>query len=558
MQHADPRPSPAAVPQRRIIAAEAAAVAAAFALLYLLTLAGNHNEGGDGIGYMTQIRSGDAAKIFNPYHLAYNWLGWTAYHIARACGFDGGPLGPVQVMNALLGAAGVGVLWALMRAAVPGRLAACAACGMVAFSFGYWGYAEDAELYTLDAFLLIVLFAAAYGAAARPTWRNFALMGVANGAAVLGHNTAVLWALVALVVLVRARREMPAAALARRAAAYGAGMALVVVPAYALAIPAVGLYSPREYYNWLTDYAQSGKYGQWRASTPMRAVLGAGRAFIGGHFALSLGPVHRFIQDHFAEKSLRKEFFLVRNVRAGEAYVLLALSGVVVATLAALAADWLRRPALTPATRALALVSLAWLLPYAVFFAWWEPENVKFWISSWIPACVLLALPLSSATMSGRWRAVMPYVVAIGLAALFVVNLVGSVLPYRAKADDYWRVRAAWYEQHTRPGDIVFANDYVYVEYLNYFGHGKAYDLQNDIIGKAGSAGAVGYIERLIDASPGSRVFFSSEIFRPGQDAYSNCIEPVCSTGEAVRRAFEPRSTPVVDEPLEQVWQLDR
>jgi hypothetical protein len=557
MQTAAPRSSPAD-PSRRTVVAEAAAIAVALGGLYLLMLAGNHNEGGDGIGYMTQIRSGDAAKIFNPYHLAYNWLGWSVYHVARACGFDGGPLGPVQVMNALLGAAGVGVLWVLMRAAVPGRLAACAACGMVAFSFGYWGYAEDAELYTLNAFLLILLFAAAYRAATAPTWRNFALMGAANGAAVLGHNTAALWVVVALVVLARARSDMRSGELVRCAAAYGAGVVAIVAPAYALAIPAVGLYAPREYFDWLTGYAQSGDYGRWRASTPMRALLGSGRAFIGGHFALSLEPIHRFIQNHFAEKSLRKEFYLVRDVGRVKAYLLLTLSGVVAIMLAALAAGWLRRPALGREAWALALVSIAWLLPYALFFSWWEPENVKFWISSWIPVCVLLALPLSSAAASARWRVIAPYAVGAGLAALFVVNLVGSVLPYRAKADDYWRVRAAWYEKHTRPGDIVFANDYIYVEYLNYFGHGKAYDLRNDIIGAAGREGAVEYIQRLIDASPGQRVFFSSEIFRPGQDAYSNCVEPVCGTGEAVRRAFEPRSTLVADEPLEQVWQLTR
>ncbi|HYM16570.1 MAG TPA: hypothetical protein VEZ14_13520 [Dehalococcoidia bacterium] len=545
-------------PAPRIIAAEAVIVAAAFAALYLLTLAGTHNEGGDGIGYMTQIRSGDAALIFNPYHLAYNWLGWAAYHIARLAGFGGGPLGPVQIMNATLGAAGVGVLWALMRAAAPGRTAAVAAVGLLGLSFGYWGYAVDAELYTLDAFLLILLLAAAWRAATIRSPRTFAVMGLANGAAVLGHNTAALWLLVAIMLLARARRDLPRAVLLRAAAAYAAGAAAVVLPAYALAVPAVGLHTPREYYDWLTGYAQSGSYGHWQTTTPLRVALGAGRALVGAHSALALSPVHRFIAQHFADKSLRKEFFLVRNVSSGEAYALLAVAAVVGLALLALAAHWLRRPALAPRTRALALVALVWLVPYVIFFAWWQPENVKFWISSWIPAAVLLALPLSSADLGPRVRRLAPYALAVAMSALFVVNLAGSILPYRAKSNDYWRVRVAWYEQNTHPGDIVFANDYVYVEYLNYFGHGKAYDLGNDIIGKVGPERAPAEIQRLIDASPGSRVFFSSEIFYPGQDQYSNCVEPICTTGDAVRRAFQPRSTEVADLPLEEVWQLRR
>ena len=541
-----------------MIALEAAGITLTLSVLYLLTLAGTHNEGGDGIGYMAKIRSGDAASIFNPYHLAYNWLGWTAWRLARLFAFDGGPLGPVQVMNALLGAAGIGVLWALVRAAVPGRLPAITACGLLAFSFGYWGYAEDAELYTLDAFLLILLLAATYRAATAPSLRAFIVMGAVNGAAVLGHNTGALWALVAIVLLARSRRQLPGFNAARMAAAYVAGAVAIVLPAYALAIPAVGLYTPREYYDWLTAYAQSGDYGHWRATTPLRAALGAGRALVGAHPVLSLGRVHRFIEQHFADKGLRKEFFLVRHVGSMDAYTMLVGMAVVALLVAALAAGWLARPSLPARTRTLAVIALAWLIPYVVFFAWWQPENVKFWISSWIPAAVLLALPLSSPDLHARVRRAAPYAVGVGLAALFAVNLFGSVLPYRSKSNDYWRVRVDWYERNTRPGDLVFANDYVYVEYLNYFGHGTAYDLGNDIIGKVGPERAVSEIQRLIDASPGSRVYFSSEIFYPGVDAYSNCVEPICGTGESVREAFQPLSTEVAHQPLEQVWQLQR
>ncbi len=104
-----------ASPSVRLFALEASVAAIAVAMVYLLFHAGSHNEGYDGIGYLSAIRSGDAQSMFQPSHLLFNWLGWLAYHAALTFGFDSGPLRPVQVMNALVGGAGVGLLWLLLR-----------------------------------------------------------------------------------------------------------------------------------------------------------------------------------------------------------------------------------------------------------------------------------------------------------------------------------------------------------------------------------------------------------------------------------------------------------
>jgi hypothetical protein len=116
---------------------EAVAIFVALAAVNLVLLVRVHNEAEDSIGYLENIRRGAASQIFNPYHLAHSWLGWIAFRIADVLGYDGGPLVPVQAMNALFGAAGVALLWLLMRTATEGRLAAVTATGIVAFSYGY-------------------------------------------------------------------------------------------------------------------------------------------------------------------------------------------------------------------------------------------------------------------------------------------------------------------------------------------------------------------------------------------------------------------------------------
>lgn len=531
---------------------ESACVFGLAALVYIITQGDNHNEGGDGIGYMTQVRSGDAARIFNPYHAAFNWLAWSAWRVARLAGYGGGPIAPVQVMNSLLGAATLAALWWLARRTGASLLSAATACGLVGVSFGFWIYATDVELYTLLVFFLVLTMAAAWRAAMQPSSPAFALAGVANGFAVLGHNTSVLFLFVALAAVWLAREGRPPRALASWLAAYLAGGVAVILPVYALAVPVVGLDSRREYYDWLTAYAQSGEYGRWSAGTAPKVAIGASRAVVGGHFMLAVPRVREFLEQHFPEKSIRKEAFIVRDVAPAYALALAGVAAVAVAGLAALAAGWLRRPALTREQRALAVLAVAWLVPSAVFFAWWQPENSKFWIAPWVPLALLLALPLAGAA-SSRWRTL---IVATTLGALLVANLGGAIWLQRPQSSDYWRVRSAWYAENARTDDLIFTNDYVYAEYLRYFGRGTVVDLGTDVLGNVGPPDVGPYVQRIIDAHPEGRVLFSAEFFYPGDDEFSTCAPRVCEGGAAARAAFLPRSQQIADVRLERVWEL--
>ena len=111
------------ISSRRVAALEPMAVWIIFSTIYLLTLAGNHAEAEDSLWYLRNIRDGEASNLFHPHHLVYEWCGWAVYHAALGLGYSGGPEVPVQVFNALTGALGIAVLWALLRR-VDGRVAA--------------------------------------------------------------------------------------------------------------------------------------------------------------------------------------------------------------------------------------------------------------------------------------------------------------------------------------------------------------------------------------------------------------------------------------------------
>src|SRR4051812_47369721 len=121
--------------------------------------------------------------------------------------------------------------------------------------------------------------------------------------------------------------------------------------------------------------------------------------------------------------------------------------------------------------RTVSLLSGAWLAAYVPFFIWWEPANPEFWIAPWIPAAILMALGLRRLpARTARIAAVTT------LGAVFVVNLLGSVLPQHDASDDYWRHCADWYEREGRPGDLVIADGYIWISYLRYFAHEQVLD----------------------------------------------------------------------------------
>lgn len=478
-------------------------------------------------------------------------MGWAAYHCALLLGYGGGPLLPVQITNVFIGALGAALVWFLLRTVTRDFIVASAGCGILAFSYGYWWYSVEVEVYMLSVAFLICSLLIAHRAALRPKAGSFAALGATTGLAVLAHVTNVLFGAVAMVAVLYAARALPPRRLANCAAAYAGVVAGVVLPAYVLAIRVIGFSSPDEVLEWQTDYAQNDAWGGWGISALPKAVIGAGRSLTGGHFALSLDPARDLAYRVLPTQSLREEVFLVRDLGPASAVLLLLLVVAVLLMLAVLAAGWLRRPDLNGSARVLAVLCLSWLVPYAVFFTWWEPDNVEFWIAAWVPLAILLALPLSangSPVSRGRASGVLLIV-----AVLFAVNLFGSVLPQHGLQNDYWRLRYSWYENSAKPSDMVVANDYIGASYLDYFSRAEV--IYTGSLSEPEDLGDE--LQRHIRTSRAQRVLFSGDAFFPAADTFSRCVNGICERASAAREEFLPRTHVVSDLPLEKVRELE-
>lgn len=550
----EPQFTPEQTPIRGPVVLEALAVWIVLSIIYLLTLAGNHTEAEDGLRYLNDIRDGDPSIIFSPYHLVYGWFAWSAYSVAPIFGYNGGPLVPVQLLDAFTGAFGIALLWVLLRKVAPGRIVAAAGCGILAFSYGYWWYSVEVEVYVLSAMLLIASLFVAYRAAMRPSWKIFALLGGTNGLAVLAHNTNVLFGTVALATLLFAWQALPTRDVVRCALAYAGVSAISIIPPYVVAILIVGLRTPREAYDWLTGYAQNGKWGIWESSNVLEAIVGIGRALVGGHFAFSLGFIQDFTNSYFAGKRLNEEMFLVRDSSTVLAILLLALVAIVAIALSIFLISWLRHPRLSRSVRVLAVLCLSWFIPYALFFTWWEPYNIEFWVAPWVPLAILIALPFSTVGYGAQRRFLPDFTVILVVGMLFVVNLLGSVWPQQKPEDDYWRVRSSWYEHNASASDLIVTTGYISSNYLRYFSEANVLDTEAVFAKHNDVAGAVAELERHIDTAHARRVLISSEVFYPASDKFSHCPDgKLCEDAAAIRDVLLPRTRILAEEPLEEV-----
>jgi 4-amino-4-deoxy-L-arabinose transferase-like glycosyltransferase len=472
----------------------------------------------------------------------------------QATGITKDPLRTIQVFDALLAAVTVVLLARIIVRHGVSRTAALVGCGIFAFSYSFWRNSVEVDVRVLSAFFLVLSLGAALRAVERPSVRAFALLGLANGLAVLAHVTNVLFAGVAIAAMLLARRGRPPTALGRWFGAYAATACAVVVPIYALAAVVRDLGTPKEFWDWFTAETHGGSYGQVTVGAVKDAVVGSGRAFVGAHFTLALHSIRTFVHDHFPGKPLREEFFFLRGYSTSLAAALLAASAVLALLLVALAAQWLSRGVrlqLDERVRRLAVLCVVWLLVYAALFTIWDPFNIELWYVFWLPVALLFALPLAA----GRTSRLRLAAGAALVAGLFLVNLFGSQLPQRSNAKDYWRLRAAWYRTHLNRDDLLISYDYNWSNYLAYLTRAQIVDAES-FFKRMPRQAAAEEVRRIADSSHARRVFISDYDFDPfpGDPAACNNGLHTCENTALLRRLLRPRAHVVARTSLENVW----
>ncbi len=411
----------------------AAAIFTALLLLYLATLTRVHTF--DALSYVMSVERKPWTELFHPHHLAYGPLGSLMLALSRFLGYSGGAALPMQLVNAGAGALGVALFYLTVRAATGRADVALPAALLPGVTYAYWYYAIEIEVYTLATFFLIACLALI----TRPTpWtaRRCLALGMAQGGAVLFHQTNVLLcapiALSALADLRAGWKTGDARAVAGRWAWYATALALIVATPYLYVMLVVSNFRAIEdMLAWLTEYARTGWWG--------------GPPTVDTFTGLGIG-----LSDTLAQP--------------GGGWFYLALGGVV-------AWVWSRhdRPLTggqsdSQETHVALAPLIAWLAAYGAFFAWWEPDNIEFWIASLPPACLLFATALARAR---PWSA--PVWTSLAIVGVMAWVNYGAIVQRGDPATDLQRLIARELAARSTPADLLIVPDGLQELYLPYY-----------------------------------------------------------------------------------------
>lgn len=349
----------------------------------------------DGVACAIAVDLSDFKHLVHGNHLAYGPIAWLFVRLWRVLGYAGTALYPMQVLSGLLGAAGAVVFASLLRRAGRSPREAALAALALAFSYAWWFWSLEAQVYMLGA-----LFVALAARAALDEKADAIRVWLWTACAVLGHAGHIM--------------AIPALAWAIKDAPRGLRWK-DVVPAVLLL---VACYSAAAVFA-----VKPGTYDEWRLWLLGSAALGTSRAFE-WHGAGVAG-----LRD-WARMTLRVfcDFDLVRGApRAGG--VLLALIPLAAAVRGAVAGGFYAR------------FWSFWFAGYALLFSLWEPFTIVYRVPDLIALWALALEGLDALEVEGRPRAA---ALAVWLALAGLWNWTYGVRPATNPDNNADYAETAW------------------------------------------------------------------------------------------------------------------
>lgn len=478
---------------------------------YYATAPGNRTEADDAFWYACLVRQaplGSQVAGQHSSHLLYLPLMTSIYRLAQDAGITLSSYDLLRLISSIAAAA-TGVLFYLLlreRLGV-GFHASLAATTGLCVSYGFWRYANEAEVYAPAAALIVLGLWLALGANTRLRLAGVVLtFTVATFVSILS----LIPALVVVPFLVAPRMGF------RNAAVYVASLSLLVAAiAYGAYLRAdhgtssfvAFLKGPPPSSDWTHGAAQS--------------VVGFGQSLIAGNFLLTHTAVLDALQERYV-KVFSEERFLAAHTSPWLGFVPFATLASLFVAFALLGFVLLRNPRRSaPRPRLLALL-VTWIVAYWLVVLRVEPIAPEAWTLLLIPIWIVVAT-----TVFDRVDKVRPGLVWLFVGALFLHNLLGGMLLMHGVSTDFNARKAAWLVANARPEDVILtAAGSVFPRYLAYQSHARVISLYG-----AYTSSDVEQYYHLALTTPG-HVYITGDVFHP--PSYIRIANPVLNA--ALRR----------------------
>lgn len=446
-------------------------VGAAALAFFLITLAANFSASHDSIHYLNGIVSG--SDLFHQHHLlyhvsAYYWLKFWQPVFSTIPDYY-----IIESFTALWGSASLALIYCFFKNRFGlSSLRSVIGVSIIAFSYGFWFYSVNIETYTPPIFFILTALYILSGDrfSSKDIWK----LALAHCMAILFHQASILFAPTILFTLFWNRKHIALSGALMQYLLIGVG--LVGGLYFFIGWFIAGHDSWAEWGRWVQGYTVG--HGFWQPlslKTPFYALAGFSRAFIGGHFLFQIPFLKDIFDRSFASHGLNDELFLTANMGGSMAILLTILSFVLALLLLLMLVRFARKyKTIRKAHARIVQPALLCIATYSLFFCFWMPEILEFWILQMALAWLLLigATPLTGFPVR------IPVTSGLILTALvvFSINFFGSMRWLRHLENDWYYAQAKQIGGAAEKGDMILTEDgWIIKDFLRYFTPAQVY-----------------------------------------------------------------------------------
>lgn len=456
-----------------------------------------------------EVRNPTPFNIWHPHHLLFTPLALALFHLLKLFGYGGRLYGAMTALDALLGAAGFLLAYVTLRRSSVERGLALAGALALAFSYGFWSFANSAES-------VILATVAPLAAAALTPWacsrgfRCWALVALVAGAAVWTHIANVLlFPMVAAAFLFERPKRWLAGV-----TALAALFALPAIVGYAVVgFGLLKLPSLAALQTWVLGGPGHTTYTTFALKNLLLDLYAFGRCVIG----------IRWLKDAMLE-----------GWTAGRVAVA-ALNGAAILAFAVAFVLALARVFRQPPARRRGWLSLILFAPYALYFTFRDAGAYDRWVIQL--AAVVLFIYATAGVAGGRARRALLLALP---ACLFLANFAGSVYPESREENNEHLAFVRFLGRYVHAEEVVITSGLggpgagLYAEYflgakpLTIYYDGR----DSRAFREAIIQGRLGWRQTwVVDDRP---AVTSTALLAPGE------AERYAVTGDLARRLFEP------------------
>lgn len=413
-----------------------------FLLIFLLIISfpGNRSEADDAFWYANSIKSKEYNSLFNNRFLFFLPFFKALYDCVALLYSN---VDPYLFMCVISVICSVGTLFLcftlLLKYLVDDKRLAIIICGLILFSYNFWRYAVEAEVYAISNLLVcLTLFWGMRSLDKQISLVNLNLLSsaICAGISILFYKLNFIPTAICIPCIYLFKKRFKS---------------FIVFQSISAAVVLAGFYLA---YTKCTDHAENfiafliDSHVKPTGESRLMSLVVFIDNIVSENFAFGIDWVESFIHRTFPERNISEEVY-AGNINGAYNYVALTTF-----ILFGLSFFYLVKVLYKSGARRfnyLQVTLVLWVILYLICIAYLDPTSpepyvmviVPFWlfISSWIGAGIRKSkLLLQLYTVAGL---------------LFFHNLIGGYAIIKNKKSDYQAFQASWVISHTNPGDVV-------------------------------------------------------------------------------------------------------